>query len=137
MCREARPCAGAETWSGVSQQVPSDLARLRRGGLSQLLSQGVHGGRALRRPRAPVGGTRAVRALPRGQPRAQPGLLEVPFGCPSGGWRVPALLASLERQQYRLWGQALSLHGSWQLCGLSGFLPLSLNKNDKAVNQRT
>lgn len=60
--------AGAEAWSRASQQAPGDLARLRSGGLSELSSQGVRGGRALERPCAPVGGARATRAPPQGQP---------------------------------------------------------------------
>lgn len=98
--------AGAETWSGVSQQVPGDLVRLRRGGLSQLFSQGVHGGRALQRPCAPVGGTRAMRAPP-------PGTASGSAWAPGGALRVgggslpssPHLRVGRFRQQHRLWGQ--------------------------------
>lgn len=136
MCRggdvEQPPSRRPVTWRGCAGEGPS-----------QLLSQGVQGSRALQWPCAPVGGTR-VGAPPRGQP----GLSLGSWRCPSGAlWAggaspSPALLSSLESWAFQAAAQVVGSGSlpAWLLaavCGLSEFLRLCPNKNNKVVNERT
>lgn len=137
VCQEAWPCAGAER-GAVSQQMPSNPAEAARG---EDRPQPPRAAGPSSGPQPPVGGSAGGRFW--GQPRPQPGLLR----CPSGAlWAGGALLPpapsspSLESwvfQQHRRWGQApparLSLAA---VCGLSEFLRLCPNKNNKVVNAK-
>lgn len=95
----------------VSQQVPSNPARLRVG---RTVSAPLPGQQGPPVAPCPCGwDARGGRFL--GTAQAQPGLLEVPFGwverCPLLP-SSPHLRVGRFRQQHRRWGQAPSLHGS-------------------------